>query len=100
MAMANAASTNSLAPEAPPASIPRRLEGRDKVRGQVRYAGDFTPHELGGILDVAVAVTSTQASGQILAIDTAAAAAMPGVRLVMTHENAPRLHSVLATNGA
>ncbi len=98
--MTKAAATKSLAPESPPASIPRRLEGRDKVRGQVRYAGDFTPHETGGILDVAVAVTSTQASGEILAIDAAVAAAMPGVRLVVTHDNAPRLHSVLATNGA
>ena len=98
--MSNAASTSSVAPTAPPASIPRRLEGRDKVRGQVRYAGDITSEQMGGVLDVAVAVTSTQASGRILAIDPAAAAAMPGVRLVMTHENAPRLHSVLATNGS
>ena len=98
--MVNATSTNDLAPEAPPAAIPRRLEGCDKVRGQVRYAGDITAQEMGGVLDVAVAVTSTQASGQILAIDAEAARQMPGVRLVLTHENAPRLHPVLATNGA
>ena len=98
--MANVLTTNSLAPEAPPASIPRRLEGRDKVRGQVRYAGDFTSPAMGGVLDVAVAVTSTQASGTIAAIDDAAALALPGVRLVMTADNAPRLHSVMATNGA
>ena len=93
--------TNSnLAPAAPPASIPRRLEGRDKVRGRARYAGDITSPEMGGVLDVAVAVTSTQASGQVLAIDDAAALAMPGVRLVVTHENAPRLHKVLSLTGA
>ena len=98
--MANATSTSSLAPEVPPVSIPRRLEGRDKVRGQVRYAGDITSEQMGGVLDVAVAVTSTQASGEILAIGTDAALAMPGVRLVITHENAPRLSNVMATNGA
>lgn len=92
--------TQDRAPAAPAATIPRRLEGRDKVRGQVRYAGDITPPDMGGVLDVAVAVTSTQASGKIVSIDAAAALAMPGVRLVMTHESAPRLHGVLATNGA
>ncbi|WP_375419202.1 xanthine dehydrogenase family protein molybdopterin-binding subunit [uncultured Hymenobacter sp.] len=98
--MTNATAPKSLAPEAPPATIPRRLEGPDKVRGRVRYAGDITRHDTGGVLDVAVAVTSTQASGTLVSIDPAAALRMPGVRLVMTHENAPRLHGVLATNGA
>ena len=99
--MAPATSDSSLAPAAPPASIPRRLEGPDKVRGRALYAGDITAPQLpGGVLDAAVAVTSTQASGRILAIDPAAALAMPGVRLVVTHDNAPRLHGVLATNGA
>ncbi|RZK94843.1 MAG: xanthine dehydrogenase family protein molybdopterin-binding subunit, partial [Hymenobacter sp.] len=78
---------------APPPAIPHRLEGRDKVRGQARYAGDITAADVpGGVLDVAVAVTSTQATGQVLTIDPAAALALPGVRLVVTHENAPRLH--------
>ena len=98
--MANATTISNVAPEAPPAAIPRRLEGRDKVRGRARYAGDITSAEVGGVLDVAVAVTSTQASGQVLAIDDAAALAMPGVRLVVTHENAPRLHQVLSLTGA
>ena len=95
--------TNEVAnpvPAAPSADIPRRLEGRDKVMGRARYAGDFTPQDVNGILDVAVVITSTQASGRVLSIDPAAALQMPGVRLVITHENAPRLKKVLALNGA
>ena len=71
------------------------------MRGQARYAGDIAaPDVPGGVLDVAVAVTSTQATGQVLAIDPAAALALPGVRLVVTHENAPRLHKVTVLDGA
>ncbi len=98
--MANANNISDLASAAPPASIPRRIEGRDKVRGRARYAGDITSQEMGGVLDVAVAVTSTQASGQVLAIDDAAALKMPGVRLVVSHENAPRLHKIMSLTGA
>lgn len=78
---------------------PCRLEGRDKVRGQAAYLDDFHHPAAGGPLDVAVAVTSTQATGRVLAIDAAAALAMPGVRLVVTHENAPRLHQVTSLTG-
>ena len=78
---------------------PRRLEGPDKVRGRVAYAGDLVHPPAGGPLDVAVAVTSTQASGQVLGIDAAAAQAMPGVRVVVTHENAPRLHKASSFMG-
>ena len=81
-------------------AAPRRLEGREKVRGQIAYAGDLSHPEMSGPLDVAVAVTSTQASGQVLGIDVAAALAMPGVRLVVTHENAPRLHPVASFIGS
>ena len=94
------APVSSLNSAAPPPAIPHRLEGRDKVRGRVKYAGDITPSEMGGVLDVAVAVTSTQATGRVLAIDAAAALALPGVRLVVTHENAPRLHKVVSLSGA
>ena len=84
-----------------PPAIPHRLEGRDKVRGQARYAGDIAAADVpGGVLDVAVAVTSTQATGRVLTIDAAAALALPGVRLVVTHENAPRLHKVTVLDGA
>ena len=92
-----------LSPAAPPPPAPgspRRVEGPDKLTGRARYAGDFTAADTGGVLDAAVAVTSTQASGRILGFDAGAARAVPGVRLVLTHENAPRLHAVLATNGA
>lgn len=73
---------------------PRRLEGPAKVLGQAKYVGDFHHPEAGGPLAVAVAVTSTQATGRVLAIEVAAALARPGVCLVVTHENAPRLHAV------
>ena len=98
MSNAPVSSPNGTAPQP---AIPHRLEGRDKVRGQARYAGDITaPDVPGGVLDVAVAVTSTQSTGRVLAIDTAAALALPGVRLVVTHENAPRLHQVTVLDGA
>jgi hypothetical protein len=64
-----------------------RVDGRRKVTGTATYAGeqhlDGTAH--------AVAVQSTIAAGRVLAIDTGEALAMPGVLLVLTHENAPRL---------
>ncbi len=82
------------------AQAPRRLEGRDKVTGRLRYAGDLAPAEIGGPVDFAVAVTSTQASGRVLSIDASEALAAPGVRCVLTHANAPKLHKVVATNGA
>lgn len=98
---ATATATGTVAAPPPDPTIPRRLEGRDKLLGRARYAGDFTCAELpGGVLDTAVVVTSTQASGEILAIDAGAARLVPGVRLILTHENAPRLTGVLATNGA
>ena len=82
------------------ARAPRRLEGRAKVTGQLRYAGDLSAGHIGARLDVAVVITSTQASGRVLAIDGTGALAAPGVGLLMTHDNAPRLKKVLATNGA
>ncbi|WP_324679478.1 xanthine dehydrogenase family protein molybdopterin-binding subunit [Hymenobacter sp. GOD-10R] len=92
--------TGAELPPLPAPGSPRRLEGRDKLTGRARYAGDFTPDLTGGVLDAAVVVTSTQATGRILHIDASAARQLPGVRLILTHENAPRLHTVLATNGA
>ena len=64
-----------------------RTDGVLKVTGQARYAAD---HPLPGLLH-AVLVTSTIASGEISAMDTAMAERMPGVRKVMTPFNAPRL---------
>ena len=59
---------------------PRRIEGRDKIMGRARYAGDLSAATLGFKPDVAVAITSTQATGRILGIDSVAALQMPGVR--------------------
>ena len=99
-ALDHATDIGALSQAAALAAAPRRIEGRDKVTGRVRYAGDLSAATLGGDLDVAVAITSSQATGHIVSIDAAAALAAPGVRLIVSHENAPKLHKVLATNGA
>ncbi|WP_313175075.1 xanthine dehydrogenase family protein molybdopterin-binding subunit [Massilia sp.] len=64
-----------------------RIDGPHKVAGQARFAAEFA---LDGMLYAAL-VYSTLPKGRIAAIDTAAAAAAPGVALVMTHENAPKM---------
>ena len=64
-----------------------RLDGPLKVKGEARFAAEF-PME--GMLYAALAY-STVPKGRIATLDTAAAGAVPGVALVMTHENAPRL---------
>jgi xanthine dehydrogenase YagR molybdenum-binding subunit len=64
-----------------------RLDGPAKVTGAVQYTAD---HQIAGLVH-AVAVGATIARGRIAAIDTAQAAAAPGVLLVMTHYNAPRM---------
>ncbi len=78
---------------------PRRIEGRDKVMGKAVYAGDLYSDRLERAIDVAYAVTSTQATGSVLSIETQAALASEGVHAVLTHENAPRLKKVLSLNG-
>ncbi|WP_025602505.1 xanthine dehydrogenase family protein molybdopterin-binding subunit [Burkholderia sp. WSM2230] len=64
-----------------------RTDGLLKVTGEARYAAEFPEARLAH----AVLVTSTIARGTIASIDTSRAQAVPGVLLVMTHENAPRL---------
>jgi xanthine dehydrogenase YagR molybdenum-binding subunit len=64
-----------------------RLDGPLKVGGKARFAGEVA---LDGMLYAAL-VHSTIARGRIAAIDTDAAEAAPGVALVMTHRNAPRM---------
>jgi xanthine dehydrogenase YagR molybdenum-binding subunit len=64
-----------------------RVDGRAKVTGKARYAAEARPARLAH----AVLVKSTVAKGRVLAVDTAAARSAPGVLLVMTHENAPKL---------
>ncbi|MGV9631922.1 xanthine dehydrogenase family protein molybdopterin-binding subunit [Streptomyces sp. NPDC003487] len=64
-----------------------RVEGRDKVTGAARYAGEIPFADLAhGWL-----VTSTVARGRITAVDTEPVLAMPGVLAVLHHGNAPRL---------
>ncbi|KQN05064.1 xanthine dehydrogenase family protein molybdopterin-binding subunit [Sphingomonas sp. Leaf25] len=64
-----------------------RIDGPLKVRGEARFAAEFP---LEGMLYAALAYSSI-ARGRIATLDTAEAEAAPGVRLVMTHRNAPRM---------
>lgn len=66
-----------------------RVEGRDKVTGAARYAGEIPFAGLAhGWL-----VLSTVTRGSIRTIDTAPVLGMPGVLTVLHHGNAPRLHT-------
>ncbi len=64
-----------------------RVDGRLKVTGAAKYAAEFNPP---GVLH-AFALKSTISNGRIAALDTTAAQAAPGVRLVLTHLNALKL---------
>ena len=64
-----------------------RTDGVLKVTSDARYAAEFPAAQLAH----AVLVTSTIACGRVASIDTTRADAMPGVLLVMTSRNAPRL---------
>ncbi|MGV9269149.1 xanthine dehydrogenase family protein molybdopterin-binding subunit [Kitasatospora sp. NPDC003701] len=64
-----------------------RPEGLEKVTGTARYAGDQRPD---GLVH-AWPVPTTVARGDITAVDTAAALAIPGVLAVLTHRDAPAL---------
>jgi xanthine dehydrogenase YagR molybdenum-binding subunit len=64
-----------------------RVDGRQKVIGAATYAAEF---DVPGRAHGAV-VRSTVANGRIASIDSAAAERAPGVLLVLTHQNAPRL---------
>jgi xanthine dehydrogenase YagR molybdenum-binding subunit len=64
-----------------------RLDGPLKVRGAAPFAAEFS---LDGMVYAALAY-STIPKGRIATLDTSAADQAPGVVLVMTHHNAPRL---------
>ena len=66
-----------------------RLEGREKVTGTARYAVEYP---VAGVT-YAWAVQSAVVKGRITRVETAAALAVPDALAVLTHENAPRLHS-------
>ncbi|MGW2741278.1 xanthine dehydrogenase family protein molybdopterin-binding subunit [Streptomyces sp. NPDC001450] len=66
-----------------------RVEGRDKVTGAARYAGEVPFAGLAhGWL-----VLSTVARGRIREIDTAPVLELPGVLAVLDHRNAPRVET-------
>ncbi|MEU1147614.1 xanthine dehydrogenase family protein molybdopterin-binding subunit [Streptomyces sp. NPDC005863] len=64
-----------------------RREGPDKVTGTARYAAEHSPEGCA----YAWPVPATVASGEVTALDDAAALALPGVVGVLSHLNAPRL---------
>jgi len=64
-----------------------RIDGPLKVAGQARFAAEFPIDDM----VYAALAHSTIAKGRIVDLDTEAAEAAPGVVLVMTYRNAPRL---------
>jgi xanthine dehydrogenase YagR molybdenum-binding subunit len=66
-------------------SAASRVDGRAKVTGGAKYAGDFNA---GGLAYGAV-VESTIAKGRIVGLDVSAALGVAGVLAVISHENRP-----------
>jgi xanthine dehydrogenase YagR molybdenum-binding subunit len=64
-----------------------RVDGPQKVRGEATFAAEFALDDM----VYAALVFSTIPKGRIATLDTSAAEAAPGVVLVMTHRNAPRM---------
>jgi len=64
-----------------------RKDGPAKLTGTANYASDFDSARMA----YALLVQSTIAKGHIESIDTSRAENLPGVVLVMTHANAPKL---------
>jgi xanthine dehydrogenase YagR molybdenum-binding subunit len=67
-----------------------RIDGPLKVTGKAHYTSD---RRFPGML-IAVPVCATIARGELTRIDTSAAASMPGVRMIYTHENIGRFYHV------
>jgi xanthine dehydrogenase YagR molybdenum-binding subunit len=67
-----------------------RVDGRAKVTGAAKYAGEFTT---AGLAHGSV-VTSRIAKGRIARIDASEALAIAGVLDVLTHQNRPRIARV------
>ena len=74
---------------------PVRPDGVEKVTGQANYGADFT---LPGML-VGRVLRSPHAHARIVSIDTSRAAALPGVRAIVTSADFPDLPSEVATGG-
>jgi len=64
-----------------------RVDGRAKVTGEAKYAGEFNVPNLA----YGYVVESTLPKGRIKTIDTSAALRVEGVLDVLTHENRPRM---------
>ncbi|KQR71205.1 xanthine dehydrogenase family protein molybdopterin-binding subunit [Pedobacter sp. Leaf176] len=64
-----------------------RLEGKLKVTGAAKYAGEYNVENL----LYGYVVNSTITTGKILTIDSSVALALEGVVEVITHENRPKL---------
>ena len=64
-----------------------RIDGPLKVKGAARFAAEF---QLDGMVYAALAHSAVP-KGRIASLDTKAAEAAPGVVLVMTYRNAPRM---------
>jgi xanthine dehydrogenase YagR molybdenum-binding subunit len=64
-----------------------RVDGRDKVTGAAKYAGEFNASDLVH----ASVVGSTIAKGRIASIDASEAMKIGGVIAVLSHENRPRM---------
>lgn len=65
-----------------------RLDGPLKVAGQARFSAEVALPNMA----YAAIVHADTPKGRIALLDTAAAEAVPGVVLVMTHRNAPRMN--------
>jgi len=79
-----------------------RVDGIAKVRGEATYAFEQQVDNPAYLYPL----TSTVARGRVVSIDAGRAEALPGVLLVMTHLNAPRLastddgeYTILQSNG-
>jgi xanthine dehydrogenase YagR molybdenum-binding subunit len=66
-----------------------RVDGRAKVTGAAKYAGEFNTT---GLAHASV-VTSTIAKGRVARIDASEALSLKGVIDVLTHQNRPRMAS-------
>src|SRR5262249_32295622 len=64
-----------------------RVDGRAKVTGAAKYAGEFNTDRLA----YGSVVTSTIAKGRIVRIDASEALRVDGVIDVLTHEHRPRM---------
>jgi xanthine dehydrogenase YagR molybdenum-binding subunit len=64
-----------------------RVEGREKVAGQARYAYEYEAEQVA----YALGVGATIARGAVVSVDEGSALRLPGVLAVLWHGNAPRL---------